>query len=125
MTKGIGDVLGLNTVPTGVVRVPVVVTVDGRVRSGSPEAETAGDASKRLRRAEERVRSGAMAHLFTSHSILLVGKFQGGVGNPGDEGSVIQRSCGSVVDHVANGEVDVVQFEGLTAGASGGWRKVF
>ena len=118
MAKGIGDVLGLNTVPTGVIRVRVVVTVDGCVRSGSPEVEAPGDVRKRFRRAEERVRCGAMAHLLTPHSILLVGKFQGSVSDPGDKGSVIQRSCGSVVDHVTCGEVDVAQFEGLTAGAA-------
>ena len=125
MTKGIGDVFGLNTAPTGVIWVPVAVTEDRSVRSGSPEAEAPGNARKRFRWAEERVRCGAMAHLLTPHSILLVGKFQGRVSDPGDKGSIIQRSCGSVVDHVTNGEVDVAQFKGLTVGAGGGRREVF
>ena len=125
VTKGIGDVFGLNIVPTGVMQVLVVVTGDGCVRSGSPEAEAPGDVCKRFCRAEERVRGGPMAHLFTPHSILLVGEFQGSVGDPGDEASVIQRSCGSVVDHVTRGEVDVSQFEGLTASAGCGRLKVF
>ena len=122
MAKGVGDVLGLDTVPAPFV--VVVVTEDGSGRRGTPIAQAEDDAAQRFSGAEARVGGGSMANLFASDGILLVGELQGRVGDPRDEGRVIHRCRWGVVHHVTKGEMDVAQLKGLAAGADSGRLKV-
>ena len=79
--EGIGDMGGLDVVPFGMVRMRVVVFVEGRVGGRARLFEAEGKAAEGLARAEERVGTGPVADLLTAHRILLVTKLEGRSGD--------------------------------------------
>ena len=79
--EGVGDVGGLDVVPSAVFRVRVVVAVEGRGWNRAGFAEAESKAAEGLARAEERVRTWSVTDLFTAHRILLVTKLEGRSGN--------------------------------------------
>ena len=123
--EGIADVCVFDTIPTAVGRMRVEMTEDGSSWSRSPAVEARGDPAKSLGRAEKGIGGGAVAHLLTPDGVLLISESQGGIGNAGDKVRIIQRCCRGVVDHVAGGEVDVLELEWLAAGALSSGLKVF
>ena len=65
-----------------------------------------------------------MADPFPSDSVLLVGKFQGSVGDALD-GCVIQRCGQSGVDGAIDGQMDMSQLKGLGSGVFASGLSVF
>lgn len=72
MAQAIGDELGFDMIPTPVVGVIVVVSVDGVGSTSFGFAEAEDDPPYRFGRTEEAVVVAAMANKFASNTILLV-----------------------------------------------------
>jgi hypothetical protein len=112
IAEGVGDVLRLDRVPGLMSRVVIVMRVYRGIGSGPIAAETEGYASERFGRAVERVRVGAVSHLFASHGILLVRKAQGRMSDALHK-FVIQRCRGAVGGGAVDREGDVAVQKGL------------
>ena len=125
MPQGVGHVSGSDFVPAVVLRVRVEVVMDRRGGIGIPLAEAECEAAESLARAESRVGGRAVADLFTAHCILLVTKLEGRGGDAIHVGEFIQRCSRRAVDGASDGEVDVLELEGLGAGLGSGPVGVF
>ena len=116
MAESVGNVLGFYRVPTRVIGMRVVVIVEWRVGRGLQAPQAQGYAAEGFDPTQERVGGRPMAYSLAFDSILLVSKLELGVRDAGEVSFVMQRCCGSGVRASADGEVDVLEEEGLSAG---------
>ena len=100
--------------PAILIRVRVEVVVDRAVGGGVHSAQAEGEASESLARTEEPIVGGFVTDLFALNGILLVIELQGGELYGGDI-RVIQRCVEGIVDGPVEGEMDVLELEGLGA----------
>ena len=84
-------------------------------RWGLPALEFVADAVESKGRAQFGVAGVAVTDDFSLGSILLVSERECGGGEPGQRVRIMQRCGRSGVDFVGDGEVDVLEFEGLGA----------
>ena len=103
----------------------VEVAMDRCVRVSVVTSEVSGEAAQGFGRTEDWVVGGAMANLFASDGILLVEELQGREGDSREDILVMQRCRGGVVDGAIDGEVDVLEEEGLGASLGRGRVEVF
>ena len=114
VAKGIGDMAGLDRVPLAALS--VVVAEERSISRRVGELEAAGDATEGFDGTEEGVGVGAMTHLFTTDSILLVREGQEGQGDGLDGLIVMQRHCRRRMLAPVDGEGDILEEEGLGPG---------
>ena len=124
MPQSVGDKFRRRGVPVAFARVCVEVVMDGSRSGSAMSLQVQGKAPQCFDRAKERVVVGGVAYLFAFDCVLLVGKFQGSVGDALDV-CFIQRSSRGGVDMAVNREVDVPELKGLGSSFRCGRLSVF
>ena len=103
----------------------IVMAEDGSVWWSVCEPQISGYAPKSFGTANKWIVGGAVAYLFASHSVLLVGEGESSVLDACDAILVIQRRCGGGVDGAAHGENNISELEGFASCLASRFFEVF